>query len=211
MEVLARGPWPPERVTHEWLADDYVPRTGVAEAARIELAELKVRGSPSHDSRSTRLAGCEADGPGLHLRLQPAPWSLRLVEGGAADSLATSCLVRDTEGRWLAGRRAAWVAIWPGRWLLGAGGGVDAGEDPVETLRRELREEWSLDGDALSILGLVRLQQGIVILVGCVTVPAGTEPDVGGEHDAWAWWPAQRDEWPWGADQHDRDMLGALV
>ena len=46
------------------------------------------------------------------------------------------------DGRWLAGRRADWVATWAGRWALGAGGAVEVGEDPVTALARELEEEW---------------------------------------------------------------------
>ena len=69
-------------------------------------------------------------------------WALRLRRGRAG-ALSVLCVVRDADGRWLAGRRAAWVATWAGRWALGAGGAVEVGEDPVLTLARELEEEWA--------------------------------------------------------------------
>ncbi len=65
----------------------------------------------------------------LELELEPVRWSLRLG-GDAVDSLSALCVVRDSEGRWLAGRRAAWVATWAGRWALGAGGTVEVGREP---------------------------------------------------------------------------------
>ena len=42
-------------------------------------------------------------------------------------------------GRWLAGRRAMWLSSWAGRWALGAGGAVEVGENPVQTLRASSR------------------------------------------------------------------------
>ena len=58
--------------------------------------------------------------------------------------MSALCVTRDADGRWLAGRRAAWLSSWAGRWALGAGGAVDLGENPVDTLTRELDEEWSV-------------------------------------------------------------------
>ena len=64
-------------------------------------------------------------------------------------------MARDADGRWLAGRRAPWVATWAGRWALGAGGAVEVGEDPVEALTRELEEEWSVAPERLAVEALV--------------------------------------------------------
>ena len=114
---------------------------------------------------------------GVDLVCQPMRWSLRLGDD-AADSLSALCVVRDADGRWLAGRRAAWVASWPGRWALGAGGSVEVGENPVETLPRELHEEWSLVPDRLTVEALIRIPSGMVMLVGL------------------ARWPTSRG-WPW--------------
>ena len=98
------------------------------------------RGSPTPRRRSPPGSSDyrEVDGR-LELDLQPLRWALRLVEGDASGSVSALCVTRDADGRWLAGRRAPWLASWAGRWTLGAGGAVDVGESPVETLARELR------------------------------------------------------------------------
>ena len=114
-------------------------------AADAAIAALRERGSPSHDGLAARLAGYErATTAGCIIELQPARWALRLVDGDASRSVAALCVVRDADGRWLAGRRAPWVASWAGRWALGAGGAVEVGESPADTLVRELEEEWSV-------------------------------------------------------------------
>ena len=48
-------------------------------------------------------------------------WALRLLREDASGALSVLCVVRDSEGRWLAGRRAEWVATLGGR--LGARSG----------------------------------------------------------------------------------------
>ncbi len=123
-------------------------------------------------------------------------WSLRLVSEDASDSLAVLNVVRDSEGRWLAGRRAPWVASWAGRWALGAGGAVEIGEDPTETLLRELAEEWSVEPERTTVEALVCLPNRMVMLVGQAWLPAGAEVRRDHEHDAHAWWPRDVDEWP---------------
>jgi 8-oxo-dGTP diphosphatase len=47
---------------------------------------------------------------------------------------------------------------------------------------------------------LVRLPDGIAMLVGMATVPDGAEPVPDDEHDEWAWWPADVESWPGEAD-----------
>ena len=108
------------------------------------IDELRGRGSPAHDGVAGRLTSFTAGEDGLHLDLEEMRWALRLI-GDASGALSVLCVVRDHEGRWLAGRRAQWVASWAGVWALGAGGAVDAGEDPALALGRELQEEWSVE------------------------------------------------------------------
>jgi ADP-ribose pyrophosphatase YjhB (NUDIX family) len=74
------------------------------------------------------------------------------------------------------------------------------GESPAETLSRELREEWQLEPERLTVEVLVRLPDGIAMLVGLATVADGAEPVPDEEHDTWAWWPADVDSWPEEAD-----------
>ena len=145
----------------------------------------------------------------MALSLQPARWSLRLG-GDALDSISALCVVRDSEGRWLAGRRAEWVATWAGRWALGAGGSVEVGEHPAHTLARELEEEWSVVPSRLTAEGLVRIPSGLVLFVGMATLAPGASVEMDAEHDAHAWWPPDPADWPDEADAPLRAMAGML-
>jgi len=180
-------------------------------AADAAIAALQERGSPSHDGLSARLASYDASPGHLLLELQPMRWSLRLVEGAGNGSLAALCVVRAEDGRWLAGRRAAWLASWAGRWALGAGGAVEVGENPAETLARELEEEWSVIPERLSVEALLRLPHDLAVLVGLAWLPDGAEPVPDDEHDAWAWWPADVERWPAEADEPLRRMAALLA
>jgi 8-oxo-dGTP diphosphatase len=196
-EILARGPWPLERVAARWSERHFEPVAAHAAAADAAIAALQQRGSPSHDGLAGRLASYRAGGDGgLELELQPLRWALRLVPGDASESMAALCVTRSADGRWLAGRRAPWVASWAGRWALGAGGAVDLAENPADTLVRELQEEWSVAPQRVRAEALVRLPQGLVMFVGQAWLPAGAEVVPDHEHDAFAWWPAAIDEWP---------------
>jgi 8-oxo-dGTP diphosphatase len=195
--LLAHGPWTPDRIQARWSSEPFDPPPERAKAADAAIAALRERGSPSHDGLSARLRRHEVTPDGrLVLHLQPLRWALRLVEDDASQSIAALCVTRDTAGRWLAGRRAPWLASWAGRWALGAGGAVDVGENPVDTLVRELEEEWSVRPDRLSVEALLRLPHRIVMLVGTAWLAAGTPVTPDDEHDAFAWWPARVEDWP---------------
>ena len=198
--ILARGPWPAHRVRVRWREDSFEPHPDHTAAADEAIAALENRGSPSHDGLGARLAAYETREDGLALELQEIRWGLRLVAEDASASLSVLCIARDTEGRWLAGRRAPWVATWAGRWALGAGGAVEVGEDPVETLSRELEEEWSVTPERLQVEALVCLPNRMTMLVGQAWLPAGAEVTMDHEHDAHAWWPPDPGEWPDEAD-----------
>ena len=205
--MLARGPWSADQVTVTWLEEQYEPPAEVNARADAAVAALAERGSPSHDGLAGRITGFElADDGALRVEMQPARWSLRLVEGNASDSVAALCAVRDAEGRWLAGRRAAWLASWPGRWALGAGGAVDVGESPVTTLVRELEEEWSVEPEEVRVEALVGLPQRMTMVIGQAWLAPGAEVTPDSEHDAHAWWPAEIDRWPPEADEPLRRM-----
>ena len=198
--ILARGPWPVDRVQARWIEDAFEPHPDHEAAADEAIAALEDRGSPSHDGLGARLAGFEAHDDGLALELQEARWGLRLVPEDASASLSVLCIARDPAGRWLAGRRAPWVATWAGRWALGAGGSVEVGEDPVQTLGRELEEEWSVTPERLQVEALVCLPNRMTMLVGQAWLPEGVEVRMDHEHDAHAWWPPDPDDWPDEAD-----------
>jgi len=200
--LLALGPWRPEQVDAHWNEEPYEPPAEIEREADAAVAELRERGSPAHDGMATRLVGWSDENGRLQLELQPVRWALRLLDGGASDSLTALCVVRSSDGRWLAGRRAGWVSVWANRWALGAGGAVDLGESPARTLSRELSEEWGLEPERLSVEALVGLPNGMTMLVGLAIVPDGAEPTPDAEHDDWAWWPANVDEWP--AEAHER-------
>jgi 8-oxo-dGTP diphosphatase len=208
--LLARGPWPLDRVECVWHDEHYEPEAGHSEAADEAISALRERGSPSHDGVAARLVRFDDAGGRLRLELQPLRWALRLVPGDASGSISSLCVIRDSDGRWLAGRRAAWLSSWAGRWALGAGGAVDVGECPADTLLRELREEWSVDAERAQAEALVRLPHGMFMFVGQAWLPAGAEVTPDDEHDAHAWWPADPAEWPPEADEPLRRM-GALL
>ena len=209
--ILARGPWTPDRVDASWTEEEWRAPPELERGADEAVAALRDRGSPAHDGLAARLADYESSPERLCVRMQPARWALRLVdEQGDSRSLTAMCAVRDESGRWLAGRRAAWLATWANKWALGAGGAVEVGESPAETLSRELDEEWQLTPADLSVEALVALPSGLVALVGLATVPDGAEPVPDAEHDEFAWWPPDPEQWPDEADARLRRM-GTLL
>jgi 8-oxo-dGTP pyrophosphatase MutT (NUDIX family) len=208
--LLARGPWAAEQVRAVWRDEAFVAEEHKVDAANAAIAALRDRGSPSHDGIGARLVGfTEADGT-LQLELQPLRWALRLVEGDASQTISALCVTRDCEGRWLAGRRAGWLASWAGRWALGAGGAVDEGESPFDTLTRELAEEWSVTAERVVGEALVRLPHNMIMFIGQAWLPAGAAVRPDHEHDAYAWWPRDIDDWPDEADEPLRRVAQLL-
>ena len=208
--ILARGPWPPDRVSFRWSETPFEPPPEQAAEADRAIAALRGRGSPAHDGIGARLARFDADDDALDLELEEMRWALRLT-GDADCALSVLCVVRDSEGRWLAGRRAEWVATWAGVWALGAGGAVDAGESPVGALTRELAEEWSVEAERLSVEALVSTPGGLILLIGQAWLAPGAEVVRDHEHDAHAWWPPDPDEWPEESHPQLRRMASLLV
>jgi 8-oxo-dGTP diphosphatase len=197
-EVLARGPWSLEHVRTHWLDEHFQATSEHLAAADDAIRDLQERGSPSHDGVAARLVSYEQNSDGLSIKLQPLRWALRLVAGDASHSVAALCVTRSADGRWLAGRRAAWVSSWAGRWALGAGGAVDLGENPGQTLVRELTEEWGVSPERVRGEALIRLPHQMVMFVGQAWLAEGADAAVtpDHEHDAFAWWPADVDDWP---------------
>jgi ADP-ribose pyrophosphatase YjhB (NUDIX family) len=208
-ELLARGPWDPADLEISWRADPFELAAAQEAEADLVLERLRQRGSPSHDGLAARLVDFQVSGPALKLELQPTRWALRLLSD-AGSSISALCVVRDANGGWLAGRRAGWVASWAGRWALGAGGSVEVDENPAETLARELLEEWSVQPERLQVEALVRLANGMVMLIGQAWLAPGASVEPDAEHDAYAWWPAEIDRWPAEADAPLR-LMGTML
>jgi 8-oxo-dGTP diphosphatase len=208
--ILARGPWPPDRVTSRWSETAYEPPPAQAAEADRAIAELRGRGSPSHDGVGARLASFDLVDGELRLELEEMRWALRLTDD-AGGALSVLCVVRDHEDRWLAGRRAEWVASWAGVWALGAGGAVDAGENPADSLARELQEEGSVEAERLEVEALLATPGGLVLLIGQAWLPEGARVTRDPEHDAHAWWPPDPARWPEESHPQLRRMASLLL
>ena len=208
--ILARGPWRTDQVATRWREECYEPDSELAAQADAAIAELQDRGSPSHDGLAARLAAFETGDRSLTIELQPMRWALRLAGEDALGSLSVLCAVRSCDGRWLAGRRADWVATWAGRWALGAGGAVEVGEDPVAALSRELGEEWSVVPERMTVEALVCLPNRMAMLIGQAWLPDGAEVTRDHEHDEHAWWSADPASWPVEADDPLRGLATLL-
>ena len=81
----------------------------------------------------------------------------------------------------------------------------------METLTRELDEEWSVAPERLSVEALVSLPNRLAMLVGLAWLPEGAEVTADAEHDAHAWWPADPTAWPDDADPALRQMAAILA
>jgi ADP-ribose pyrophosphatase YjhB (NUDIX family) len=99
------------------------------------------------------------------------------------------------------------LASWAGRWTLGAAGSVDAGENPADTLARELAEEWSVAPERLQCEALVELPQRLIMFIGQAWLAPGAEVVPDAEHDAYEWWPREIDSWP----DHAEDPVRLLA
>jgi ADP-ribose pyrophosphatase YjhB (NUDIX family) len=208
--LLARGPWELDQVSAHWHDDPYRPSSEKSAAADEAIAALRGRGSPSHDGESARLVGFHESDGRLDLELQPVRWALRLLPEDACGSVAALCVARAADGSWLAGRRARWLSTWAGRWALGAGGAVDVGENPADTLVRELREEWAVDPERVTAEALVRLPHRLILFVGVAWLPEGAQVTPDDEHDEYDWWPSEVQRWPVEADEALRRMATLL-
>jgi 8-oxo-dGTP diphosphatase len=198
--ILARGPWLPSQIDVSWRQEPFTPDQDVIDAADRALDQLRDRGSPSHDGLAARLRDFEVVDGRLRLECEPVRWALRLLSGDAMQSLSALCVVRSADGRWLAGRRAEWLATWSQRWALGAAGSVEVGENPADTLVRELREEWSVSPERVTVEALVKHSTGITMLIGQAWLPDGATVTPDAEHDDYTWWPADITRWPEQAD-----------
>jgi 8-oxo-dGTP diphosphatase len=127
--ILARGPWERGQVAVQWREDSFEADPAQNAAADRGIAALQDRGSPAHDGLAARLCAFEAGSDALRMTLQPMRWSLRLSDD-AAGSMSVLCVARDTQGRWLAGRRG---------WRPGRAAGRSARVAPWRSARTRSR------------------------------------------------------------------------
>ena len=124
-------------------------------------------------------------------------WALRLVGSDALGSLSVLCAARSADGRWLAGRRADWVATWAGP--LGARrrrrGRGRRGPGAARSRASSRRSGRSCPSGSTSRRSSAcptgwRCSSA---RPGCPTARRSTRDP---EHDAHAWWPADPAAWP---------------
>ena len=108
--------------------------------------------------------------------------------------IAAYGLVRDDEGRLLLARASPLLSV-RGRWFL-PGGGVQHGENPVDSLRREIAEESGLTvvpGELLDVMSDVRaIPDGtslhtVRLIYEVASWHGSLRPEVDGTTDAVAW------------------------
>ena len=121
-----------------------------------------------------------------------------VASGARRQRIAAYGVCRDDEGRLLLARASPALTL-RGRWFL-PGGGVDHGEQPADSLRREIEEESGLTvtlGPLLDVLSDVRtIPDGTslhtVRLIWRVDAWEGTlRPEADGTTDAVAWFTRQ--------------------
>jgi hypothetical protein len=78
-------------------------------------------------------------------------------------------------------------------------------------MTRELLEEWSVTPAGLTVEALLGLPSGVVLMVGLAWLPDGATVTPDAEHDDFAWWPADLDQWPAEADAPLRLLAGTVA
>lgn len=113
--------------------------------------------------------------------------------GAEAPKAAAGVLYVAPDGDVLLLRRSSAEANFAGHWAL-PGGGVDAGESPVEGALRESREEMGVDLDPAGMRPLDRrvTPTGSVFHTFARAVPDKFVPKLNAEHSGYAWAPLEQ-------------------
>lgn len=144
--------------------------------------------------QEVKLSGAP-DGRGLRVGEVPDEAALRAFSASAARDgrrLVVGAVITDGAGRVFVQRRSPDRALFPGAWDM-VGGHAEPGEDALDALRREVREEtgWELSalGPVVELIdweagGVARREVDVVVTVrGDLRAPALEA----GKHDAWRW------------------------
>jgi ADP-ribose pyrophosphatase YjhB (NUDIX family) len=87
---------------------------------------------------------------------------------------------------------------------------VEVDENPADTLVRELREEWSVSPERMTVEVLLGMPNGIAMLVGMAWLAPEAQVTPDEEHDDFDWWPADPEQWPDHADAPLRRIAALL-
>ena len=211
--------WARERALRDPRPRPLAPRPGAGPLARARLRAPR-RPRPAGRHRGGRPARARLAVP--RRAVHPA----RLVRGGGrrpgarASALALGAAARGRAMPPRASRRSASCAP---RTAAGSPAAAPAGCPPGRAAgRSEPAERWtwarapprrcrasctrsgSSSPSSLSIEALVRLPNGLAMVVGLATVADASEPVADDEHDEWAWWDPDPDRWPEHADDRVR-------
>lgn len=156
------------------LPDRWVPE-GVDLAEVDALWRTLVESNPRyHDGECLHVLGVIRNGhAGATIHLAPTSYRFHAVRRLGMDTgvrplgVKGLCVVRDgATSRLLAGRRSASSGSYPGCWEYLPGGGVepdaDGRVDPIETVRREVREEIGVEHAAIDPVALAVLEDRTV-------------------------------------------------
>ncbi len=146
--IFARGPWAPAQVRADWREDMYEPpdeATAAADAAitalaRARLAEPRRPRRAPRRRTARRTASCRC-------RCSRSAGRCAWSTATPPQSMAALCVTRAHDGRWLAGRRAAWLSTWAGAGPSAPAARSTSASPPPTRSTRELHEEWRLAAD----------------------------------------------------------------
>lgn len=136
------------------------------------------------------------------IRHTPLPWAVKraLIDLATRKSIVVgTALIPDGDGRFLMLR-----ARYSGRWVP-PGGAVHPGENPLDGLLRECREELGAEARIERLVGVYTVARTPNLFVAFRCAPLATPPRLSAEHEAYRYLPAEA--LPWWVREMARDAL----